>query len=113
MSIWAEYVMLGTSLASVAIWGALFGRALSHRRNTHDDLPMHRRSGMMLLGLLAAIGMAASGYGYLQGMDLVPLLSRDGLHYLAAVGRGAWFFGGLSMLLAHDPSAIDHRRRFR
>lgn len=103
VSVAAEYLMLGVALASVLLWGALFGLAVQVHLNGHERFDLHRRAGVTLVGLLAAIGMLASLIAYLQGVDLLPLfLSRDVLHFVAGVGRGALLMGGLLLWTAHD-----------
>ena len=89
-----EWAMLALSLVTTVVWAILVVLAVRTRQ----------RIGMAVVGLLAAIGMAASAVAYLQGIDLIvpDLASGTFLHFIAGVGRGALFMGGLLALVGRS-----------
>ena len=105
----AELVYAGVVAGAICIWFILFTQACVH--SVYGvKMPAARSPWFTLAGLLASIGMAAANIGYLQVAGFIPpVASVDALHFIAGVGRGGMLFGGLMLLLSHDPEMIVRR----
>ena len=95
-------IAIATGVLATVIWTVVFGRSL----RALGEGTEHRKQFVLMAATawLASIGALSSSLGYATQLGLigwsVPL---DAMTFVASVGRGALFMGGLIVLTHYRP----------